>query len=174
MKAYRGDDGKIRLFRPDRNMARLLKTAARSSLPTFEADEMIDCIKHLIQIDRDWVPKSSTSSLYIRPTLIGTEVALQLFDTACRVLIINYCLFSDSLRLQASLGVASPNNALLYVVLCPVGPYFPSGFKPVSLLADPKYVRAWPGGCGESKMGANYAPTIQVQVNRFYIRFPCS
>jgi len=136
MKAYRGEDGRIRMFRPDRNMARMLNTAARSSLPTFDADEMIQCLKRLIQIDRDWVPYSTTSSLYIRPTFIGTE---------------------------PSLGVASPSSALLYVILCPVGPYFPSGFKPVSLLADPKYVRAWPGGCGAMKMGANYAPTIQIQ-----------
>jgi branched-chain amino acid aminotransferase len=74
MKAYRGEDGLIRMFRPDRNMARMLNTAARSSLPTFDADEMIECLKRLIQIDRDWVPYSTTSSLYIRPTFIGTEV----------------------------------------------------------------------------------------------------
>ena len=62
------------------------------------------------------------------------------------------------------MGVASTNSALLYVVLCPVGPYFTSGFKPISLLADPQYVRSWPGGCGALKMGANYAPTIYIQV----------
>lgn len=75
MKAYRGEDGRIRLFRPDRNMARMLNTAARSSLPTFDPDQMIECIKRLIQVDRDWVPNSTTSSLYIRPTFIGTEVS---------------------------------------------------------------------------------------------------
>jgi hypothetical protein len=62
------------------------------------------------------------------------------------------------------LGVSSSDNALLYVILCPVGPYFPGGFKPVSLLADPRFTRAWPGGCGDRKMGSNYAPTIRVQV----------
>ena len=50
------------------------------------------------------------------------------------------------------------------MILCPVGPYFASGFKPVSLLADPQYVRAWPGGCGDTKLGSNYAPTVFVQV----------
>nr|CAG4648626.1 EOG090X051P [Polyphemus pediculus] len=136
MKAYRGEDGRLRLFRPDKNMERMLKTAARSSLPSFDAQEMIKCIKRLIQIDRDWIPNSSTSSLYIRPTFIATD---------------------------PSLGVASSNQALLYVILCPVGPYFSSGFKPISLLADPQYVRAWPGGCGAMKMGSNYAPTIHIQ-----------
>ena len=77
----------------------------------------------------------------------------------------NYFKFDSSL-LQSSLGVAAPNSALLFVILCPVGPYFKSGFKPVSFLADPKYVCAWPGGCGAMKMGANYAPTIQIQVSR--------
>jgi len=52
---------------------------------------------------------------------------------------------------------------MLFVILCPVGPYFATGFKPVSLLADPQYVRAWPGGCGDTKLGANYAPTVLVQ-----------
>nr|CAG4643916.1 EOG090X051P [Lepidurus arcticus] len=136
MKAYRGVDGRIRLFRPDCNMERLLMTAKRASLPTFNSEEMIRCIKKLIQVDQEWVPHSESSSLYIRPTLIGTE---------------------------PTLGVATPNSALLYVLLCPVGPYFASGFKPISLMADPQYVRAWPGGCGDAKMGSNYAPTIRVQ-----------
>lgn len=136
MKAYRGDDGRLRLFRPDRNMIRMLNTARRVSLPEFDMEEMIKCIKRLIQIDKEWVPHSNTSSLYIRPTFIATD---------------------------PSLGVASTNSALLYVVLCPVGPYFTSGFKPISLLADPQYVRSWPGGCGALKMGANYAPTIYIQ-----------
>ena len=65
---------------------------------------------------------------------------------------------------QPTLGVSASNNAVLYVILGPVGPYFASGFKPVSLLADPSFIRAWRGGCGFAKMGANYAPTVMVQV----------
>lgn len=76
MKAYRGDDGCLRLFRPDRNMARMLSSAKRASLPPFDANEMIKCIKRLIQVDREWVPYSTTSSLYIRPTFIATDVNL--------------------------------------------------------------------------------------------------
>jgi len=53
---------------------------------------------------------------------------------------------------------------LLFVILSPVGPYFASGLKPVNLVADPKFVRAWPGGCGYAKMGSNYAPTMWTQV----------
>lgn len=136
MKAYRCVDGRIRLFRPDLNMARMNDTAQRVVLPNFDGAELVKCIKRLVSIDQEWVPHSTASSLYIRPTLIGTE---------------------------PTLGVSASNNAVLYVILGPVGPYFASGFKPVSLLADPSFIRAWRGGCGFAKMGANYAPTVMVQ-----------
>lgn len=82
-------------------------------------------------------PYETNASLYIRPTVIGTEAAL---------------------------GVISSKEAILYIIAGPVGPYFATGsIKPVSLLADPKYVRAWPGGVGDRKLGSNYAPTLAVQ-----------
>ncbi|XP_072282860.1 branched-chain-amino-acid aminotransferase, cytosolic-like isoform X5 [Pyxicephalus adspersus] len=137
MKAYKGEDNQVRLFRPMMNMERMHRTALRACLPSFDKAEFLECLRRLIDIDRDWVPKSNTASLYIRPTFIGTE---------------------------PSLGVTKSNHALLYVIICPVGPYFPSGgFNPVSLLADPKYVRAWMGGVGNYKLGGNYGPTIAVQ-----------
>ncbi|KAK9498216.1 hypothetical protein O3M35_004080 [Rhynocoris fuscipes] len=135
MKAYRGRDGRIRIFRPDLNMARMNQSALRSGLPQFDAQELIRCLCRLISIDQEWVPHSEAASLYIRPTLIGTEPAL---------------------------GVSVTESALLYVILCPVGPYFGTSFKPVSLLADPRFIRAWPGGVGDKKMGSNYAPTVHV------------
>lgn len=62
--------------------------------------------------------------------------------------------FDIILILQPTLGVNKSSSALLYVILSPVGPYFKTGtFSPVALLADPSFVRAWPGGCGDSKMG---------------------
>lgn len=66
---------------------------------------------------------------------------------------------------QPTLGVGVTDSALLYVILSPVGSYFKTTGQQagVSLLADPKYIRAWPGGCGNSKLGSNYGPTIQVQ-----------
>lgn len=69
------------------------------------------------------------------------------------------------LILQPTLGVAMCNSAMLYAILSPVGAYFSgSGDAAVSLLADPRFTRSWPGGCGDRKMGSNYAPTIHVQV----------
>lgn len=137
MKAFKYSNGMAALFRPDLNVKRLLVSAERASLPTFDAEEFLKCLKKLVSIDEEWIPCVASSSLYIRPTLIGT---------------------------QNSLGVQSSNSALLYVITCPVGPYFPSGeMRPISLLADPNYVRAWPGGVGDKKMACNYAPSLYVQ-----------
>lgn len=65
---------------------------------------------------------------------------------------------------QRTLGVGPPASALLYLIASPVGPYYPSGFKAVSLLASSAAVRAWPGGVGDKKLGANYAPCIVPQM----------
>ncbi|KAJ8953015.1 hypothetical protein NQ318_015377 [Aromia moschata] len=62
-----------------------------------------------------------------------------------------------------ALGVAQSDSSLLYTILCPVANYFDGNSNSVSLLADPSYVRSWPGGCGDKKMGSNYGPTIRVQ-----------
>lgn len=72
---------------------------------------------------------------------------------------------SFSFRLQPTLGVASSESALLYIILSPVGSYFKktNANVGISLLADPQYTRAWPGGCGSYKVGSNYGPTIYVQ-----------
>lgn len=61
------------------------------------------------------------------------------------------------------MGVSQSESALLFTILCPVGSYFAGGNESVSLLADPSYTRAWPGGVGDRKMGSNYGPTIRVQ-----------
>uniref|UniRef100_A0A4W3JP76 Branched-chain-amino-acid aminotransferase n=1 Tax=Callorhinchus milii TaxID=7868 RepID=A0A4W3JP76_CALMI len=137
LKAYRGVDDKIRLFRPMLNMERMLRSAHRTCLPSFDKEELLKCIMKLVEIDKDWVPNSTTTSLYIRPTFIGTE---------------------------SSLGVKKSTKALLYVILSPAACYFAEGnLSAVSLWADPKYVRAWHGGTGDCKMGGNYGASIYAQ-----------
>lgn len=136
LKAYRGVDGKIRVFRPDLNMNRMNLSAKGTGLPTFDGMELIKCMNRLIQVDQEWVPHFEASSLYIRPTLIGID---------------------------GTLGVAKSDSALLYTILCPVRSYFDKNDDSVALFADPTYTRAWPGGCGDRKMGSNYGPTIRVQ-----------
>lgn len=76
MKAYRGVDGRIRIFRPNMNMNRMNLSAKRSGLPTFDGDEFIKCLSRLVSIDQEWVPHTEQASLYIRPTLIGIDVSI--------------------------------------------------------------------------------------------------
>ncbi|CAH2351550.1 branched-chain-amino-acid aminotransferase, mitochondrial [[Candida] railenensis] len=137
MKAYKDKNGNIRTFRPDKNMIRMNKSAARIALPTFDGEELIKLIDKFLLVEESFVPEGTGYSLYLRPTLIGTT---------------------------ASLGVGTPDRALLYVIASPVGPYYSSGFKPVSLEATGHAVRAWPGGVGDKKLGANYAPCILPQL----------
>ncbi|TDH73908.1 hypothetical protein CCR75_008077 [Bremia lactucae] len=136
MKAYVDAKGHIRLFRPDMNMKRLNRSMKRLLLPEFDGDELIKCLQELLRLDKDWVPQGEGYSLYIRPTGIST---------------------------QASIGVGVSEKAKLFIILSPVGPYYPEGFNPVKLLASDRYIRAWPGGTGGFKVGANYAPGILPQ-----------
>jgi branched-chain amino acid aminotransferase len=138
MKAYKDKAGQIRLFRPDKNMARFNKSSARIALPTFSSTALIDLIARFAKLEQRFIPDQHGYSLYLRPTMIGT---------------------------QRTLGVGSPGSALLYVIASPVGPYYPTGFKAVSLEATDYAVRAWPGGVGNMKLGANYAPCIVPQLD---------
>jgi branched-chain amino acid aminotransferase len=137
MKAYKDKVGNIRLFRPDCNMERLNNSMKKMSLPQLDTNQVIELIKALVKLDQRWVPEGDGYSLYIRPTAIAID---------------------------PHLGVQVSNKCKFFVITCPVGPYYASGFKPVKLLADDRNVRAWPGGSGASKIGANYAPTIAPQM----------
>ena len=89
----------------------------------FDNDELIKLIGDLVKTDKDWIPSGEGYSLYIRPTVIATHDIL---------------------------GLAAPEKILLYVICSPVGPYYKTGFDPIKLTADTQFVRAWPGGTGES------------------------
>ncbi|KAJ5599618.1 hypothetical protein N7450_000685 [Penicillium hetheringtonii] len=144
MKVYRGYDGKLRLFRPDCNGERLNTSAQRSSLPGFKYDELKKLVAKLMEIDGPrWLPKDRTGSfLYIRPTIIGNG---------------------------PHLGVQVPKEALLYIIAVPwpdpsklkkEGQTEPS--KGLKLFGStPDTIRAWPGGFGWAKLGANYGPSLQ-------------
>ncbi|KAH8100568.1 branched-chain amino acid aminotransferase II [Cristinia sonorae] len=136
LKAYRDTTGRVTMFRPDMNMKRMNTSAKRVALPNFDGNAVIELLKELIRKDKHWIPDIPGYSLYIRPTLIGT---------------------------QAALGVQPPDEALLFVICSPVGPYYPTGFKPVALYGTTEYSRAAPGGIGSYKLGANYAPGVVAQ-----------
>ena len=139
MKAYKSPNNpdELRLFRPDKNMERLNGSSARIALPTFDGKALIELIGQLCRKDARFIPDQKGYSLYLRPTMIGT---------------------------QRTLGVGPPGSALLYVIASPVGPYYSSGFKAINLEATDYAVRAWPGGVGNKKLGANYAPCIVPQL----------
>ncbi|MCJ1379073.1 hypothetical protein MMC17_002173 [Xylographa soralifera] len=160
MKVYRGFDGRLRLFRPDCNARRMLRSATRIALPAFIPEEFEKLVMALVSVDGEkWLPKSRPGSfLYIRPTMIGTGAAL---------------------------GVQRPKEALFYIILCCFPPFDdPRG----TVTADPTHttdagipaapmrkpglrllaskddmVRAWPGGFGYAKVGANYGPSLIAQ-----------
>ncbi|KAM0808714.1 putative Branched-chain-amino-acid aminotransferase [Seiridium cardinale] len=135
LKAYRGFDGKLRLFRPDCNAERLLMSSVRISLPSFPPGEVEKLIKAFMAVDGPkWLPRDRPGSfIYLRPTLIGT---------------------------QSQLGVQAPREAMLFIIAsympqldAPVG-----GMKLHTSPAD--MVRAWAGGFGYAKVGANYGPSL--------------
>ncbi|KAI0824163.1 branched-chain amino acid aminotransferase II [Trametes gibbosa] len=133
LKAYRDPSGRVTLFRPDMNMQRMNTSAQRVALPTFNGEAMVELLKQLVRLDKHWIPDQAGYSLYLRPTMIGTQPAL---------------------------GIAPPKDALLFVICSPVGPYYPQGFKPVALYGTTEYTRASPGGIGAYKLGANYAAGV--------------
>ena len=142
LKLYRGYDSRLRLFRPDCNARRMLHSATRIALPEFDPAELQKLIETLCAQDGEkWLPRSRPGSfLYLRPTMIATA---------------------------DNLGVQKPKEALLYVIAC----CFPCldapsmGSKPgMKLLASREdTVRAWPGGFGFAKVGANYGPSLIAQ-----------
>ncbi|KAF8385526.1 hypothetical protein PRIPAC_74668 [Pristionchus pacificus] len=135
LKAFRGVDNEIRMFRTERNMARMVTSAKRAALPDFCPLQLEHMIEDLVRKDQEWIPSGEGTSLYIRPLLMGVD---------------------------PSLGVTRSTEAKLLVICCPVGPYYASGWKPIKLYANPAHIRAAPGGVGAFKMGCNYAPTIDV------------
>jgi branched-chain amino acid aminotransferase len=133
LKAFRGPDGKIRLFRPQKHVERLNRTAERMCIPALDPELVLRSWTTMVDVDRDWVPSMVGTSLYIRPTIIASEPFL---------------------------GVRPAKEYLYFVILSPVGAYYPEGINPVRIKVIDKYVRAVPGGLGEAKTAANYAASL--------------
>jgi len=133
LKAYRTKDGKIQLFRADQNMARFNRSASVVCIPKIDEAFALRAIKKLVSIEKDWVPSAPDTSLYIRPTIIATDPYL---------------------------GVRPSRTYRFFIILSPVGAYYPEGFNPVKIWVTDKYVRAAKGGLGEAKTAANYAASL--------------
>ncbi|KAK4121387.1 branched-chain amino acid aminotransferase II [Parathielavia appendiculata] len=135
LKAYRGHDGRLRLFRPDLNAKRMLMSTLRISLPGFDPAELEKLILALMAVDGPkWLPRTRPGSyLYLRPAVIGT---------------------------QPQLGVQAPKEALLFITasFMPRMDSPPGGLR---LHTNPEdMIRAWVGGFGYAKVGANYGPSL--------------
>ncbi len=133
LKAYRWKNGKINLFRPQKNCERFNRSAVRMCMPEIEVDHQLESMKTLIGLDKDWVPHSVGSSLYVRPTMIASE---------------------------PHLGVRPASEYLFFLITGPVAAYYAEGFNPVKIYVSDEYVRSVRGGVGESKTMANYASSL--------------
>lgn len=133
LKAYRTPNGDIQLFRPDQNIERMNNTNERLCIPKLEPSDVLDALKALVKVEKDWVPSVDGTSLYIRPFIIATDVQL---------------------------GVHPSKSYKFMIILCPVGSYYAEGIKPVKIFVEREYVRAVKGGTGFAKIGGNYACSL--------------
>ncbi len=132
LKAYRnGDD--LYLFRPEKNIERMNQSATRMMMQTFDEELALEALKQLCLLEKDWIPDSHGTALYLRPTMIATEV---------------------------SLGVRPSSKYLFYIIASPVGAYYANGYSPIKLMVTEKYARTAPGGAGAVKTMGNYAAAM--------------
>ncbi len=133
LKGYRWANGEIWLFRAEQNCERLNRSAKKMCMPEIDPGLQMRAIEQLIAADKDWVPHSVGSSLYIRPTMIAVE---------------------------PHLGVRPAGEYLYYIITGPVAAYYAEGFNPVKIYVSEEYVRTVRGGVGEAKTMANYASSL--------------
>ncbi len=134
LKAYHTAKGTIQLFRPKDNFARMNRSCRFLCIPEIEEAFILGALKELLNLEKDWVPKATQTSLYIRPTIIATDPYL---------------------------GVRASHTYRFFIILSPVGAYYPEGFNPVKIMVSKDHVRAVRGGLGEAKTPANYAASLR-------------
>ncbi|MEF9940970.1 MAG: branched-chain amino acid aminotransferase [Lachnospiraceae bacterium] len=136
LKAYKTEDGRTLLFRPDKNIERANHTNDRICIPRIDKEDFLNGIKTLVKVDEAWIPTRPGTSLYIRPFVIATDPFL---------------------------GVRPSDTYKFMIILSPVGPYYPEGLDPVKIWIEDEYVRAVRGGIGEAKTGGNYVASLAAQ-----------
>ncbi|MBW2297533.1 MAG: branched-chain amino acid aminotransferase [Deltaproteobacteria bacterium] len=133
LKAYRTDQGGIQLFRPLDNFKRLNRSSKMLCIAGHDAAFALDALKQLLTLEKDWVPSQPGTSLYIRPTIVATDPYL---------------------------GVRASFTYRFFIILSPVGAYYPEGFNPIKIMVSKDHVRAVRGGVGEAKTPGNYAASL--------------
>jgi branched-chain amino acid aminotransferase len=132
-KAYKSKQNEILLFRPEENAKRFNYSMKRMFMPEIPVEDFVHYEEELLKLEERWIPKIKGTSLYIRPTAIAIEPGL---------------------------GVKPSRQYLFFIILSPVGPYFSSGFSPISLWVSREYTRAGDGGTGDAKAGGNYGASL--------------
>lgn len=138
LKAYMTADGKARIFRPEKNIERLNRSNIRMCIPEVDQAFVLEAVKKLVSIDKDWIPTAPGTALYIRPFVFATE---------------------------PTINVVPAEEYKLMIILSPVGAYFKGGMNPVKIAVESEYVRAVRGGTGEAKTGGNYAGSFRAQLD---------
>ena len=136
LKAYKTVDGRVLLFRPDRNGKRMYDSCERLCMAPVPVEDFVQAVRTLVEIDKDWIPTGEGASLYIRPFVIAVDPYL---------------------------GVGKSSHHQFIIILSPSGLYYPEGLKPVGIWIEDEYVRAVRGGIGAAKTGGNYAASILAQ-----------
>lgn len=135
LKAFRGKNGEIRIFRPYENAKRLIRSAEYLGIPAPSEEMFVEMVKQAVKENEDFIPPYGTkASLYIRPTLIGVG---------------------------GQLGVKASKDSLFLIAVAPVGAYAGTIDSPVEGVIAREYDRAAPNGCGSYKVGGNYAASLK-------------
>ena len=139
LKAFRGKDGKIRVFRLEENARRIRESAKGLMMAQLPEEKFIEMVKKVVALNARFVPPyGSGASLYIRPIEIGTS---------------------------AQVGVKPASEYLFIIFVSPVGPYFKTGFRPTKICIMRQYDRVAPRGTGRWKVGGNYAASLTAGVH---------
>ena len=147
LKAFRGKDGKIRVFRPEENAARLQSTCRGILMPELPTERFMEAVRKVVKLNERFIPPyESGASLYIRPLLVGTG---------------------------AQVGVHPANEYLFVIFVTPVGPYFKGGFSTNPYVIIREYDRAAPLGTGIYKVGGNYAASLRANKKAHDLGYAC-
>ena len=136
LKAYKTQHG-VQLFRPDQNFKRMNRSCERLEIPKIDVEEMVQALKQLVELEKDWIPSGAGQSLYIRPIVFANEPFL---------------------------GVRPAISYKFLILLSPVGAYYGGGqLSPTRIYVEDEYVRAVRGGVGFAKAAGNYAASLIAQ-----------
>lgn len=130
MKAYKNEAGEVLVFRPEANFRRLNKSAERMCIPQISEEMFMQGLNELLKLDKDWVPNTANTSLYIRPFIFAAD---------------DY------------IGIRPSDTYRFMIFTCPVGAYYS---EPVKVKIETKYSRAASGGTGAAKAAGNYAGSL--------------